>query len=180
MSRAGTLALLLLACPVLAEPTAYRIDAAHTSAQFEVDHFGVFHTRGRFADLTGRLAYDSVARAGNITLDIAAASVATDWEARDTFLRGSSMFDTAQHPRIGFQSTRFEFAGELVRVAGNLTLRGITRPVTLDVRRMRCDPDACTADVYGTIRRREFGMDALWPLLGDDVDLRISIRAVRE
>ena len=91
------------------------------------------------------------------------------------------MFDAAQFPRMKFVSRRFEFEGGcVVRVEGDLTLRDVTRPVTLNVRMLHCDRDTCVADASGAIRRREFAMDNWWPLIGDDVQLSFRLAAVRE
>ena len=180
--KLAALALWAVALSAFAEPAAYRVDQDKTRAEFEIGHFGLMHTQGRFAQLTGRLTFDPAARAGSIVLDLSAASVATDWDARDDFIRGESMFDAARYPRVHFQSTRFEFAGDkLARVSGDLTLRGVKRPIVLDVASLDCNGGpTCIADVSGTIRRREFGMDAMWPMLSDDVDLRFRIYAVKE
>ena len=174
------LALAFLAAPVSGDDaTSYRIDNARTRGEFEVGHFGMLHTQGRFAQLSGRLTFDAAAKSGSIVLDIVTASVVTDWDARDDFIRGESMFDAAHYPRILFQSTRFEFADDkLARV--DLTLRGVKRPIVLDVRSIDCGRDTCIAQVNGTIRRREFGMDAMWPMLGDDVELRFRVYGVKE
>lgn len=179
--RLSACLLLALAVPAFAQPTIYRIDAEHTRAEFVVDYLGVFHAHGRFEALAGRLAYDPAARAGSIMLDISAASVATGWDARDDFIRGRSMIDATSHPRVHFRSTRFEFVGDrLVHVAGDLMLRGVRHAITLEVRRIDCRADACAAEVLGTIRRRDFGMDAMWPVLGDEVQLEFRIHAVRD
>lgn len=176
----------LAAAAAHAQPAAYRIDAARTRAEFEIEHLGVLHAHGRFVNVSGRLVFDPAARAGTIELDIPVASVATGWDSRDKFIRGETMFDASQYPRIRFRSTRFEFeGGRLVRVDGELTLRDVTRPVSLAVRRIECGPqadnrDGCTAEAAGAIRRREFSMDSWWPLIGDEVELTFHVTAVRE
>jgi polyisoprenoid-binding protein YceI len=91
------------------------------------------------------------------------------------------MFDAAHFPSMRFVSKGFEFeGGRLVRVQGELTLRDVTRPVTLRVTSLHCDDDACAAEASGALRRREFEMDAWWPLIGDDVQLWLRLAAVRE
>ena len=187
--RCGALALAaaLYALPSLAEPAVYRIDATRTRAEFTVEHLGVFRAQGRFPNVSGRLLYDASAHAGSVDLEIPVDSVATGWDTRDDFIRGTSMFDASQYPRMRFRSTRFEFEGErLVRVDGDLTLRDVTRPVSLSVRKLECGRSAdekregCVAEAAGAIRRREFAMDAWWPLIGDEVELRFHLIAVRE
>lgn len=85
MRRGWLIAAALVAATTLAEPAVYRVDGDRTRAEFEIGHFGVMHTKGRFVQLTGRLAFDPAARAASIMLDLPAASVDTGWEARDDF-----------------------------------------------------------------------------------------------
>jgi len=184
---APALAAVLHALPSLAEPASYRIDATRTRAEFTVEHLGAFHARGRFPNVSGRLLYDASGHAGSVDLEIPVGAVATGWDSRDDFIRGASMFDASQYPSMRFRSTRFTFEGErLVRVDGDLTLRDVTRPVSLAVRRLECGRSAddtregCIAEAACSIRRREFAMGAWWPLIGDEVELRLHLIAVRE
>lgn len=179
--RAALLSVALVAFAASAQPSTYRIDPERTRAEFDVDHLGVFRAHGRFTGVAGTLQYDAASHAGAIDLAIAVSSVATGWDSRDTFLRGTSMFDASRFPRMRFVSRRFEFVdGRLARVEGDLTMRDVTRPVTLTVRTLRCEPAACVAEAGGTIRRRDFAMDAWWPLIGDEVELHLRLVAVHE
>lgn len=180
MGIAVALAGLALALAAHAQPVAYRIDEARTSATFDVDHLGILRAHGVFDGVSGHLVLDTAARAGAIELDIPVASVATGWRARDRFVRGEAMLDADRFPRMRFRSTRFEFDGaRLARVDGELTLRDVTRPVSLTVRRMDCAL-ACVAEASGTLGRRDFGLDAWWPVVGDRVDLNLVVTAVRQ
>jgi polyisoprenoid-binding protein YceI len=179
--RAALLLAALLPLGATAEPSAYRIDSSKTRAEFDVEHLGVFRAHGTFQNVTGSLTYDASAQSGAIDLAIPVASVTTGWDSRDYFLRGSTMFDAAQFPRMRFVSKRFEFeGGRLVRVGGDLTLREVTRPVTLTVESMQCERDTCIAEARGAIRRREFAMENWWPLIGDEVQLWFRLAAIRE
>jgi polyisoprenoid-binding protein YceI len=182
MTAARAAILLAALLPVAAQAqTSYRIDSARTHAEFEVEHLGVLRAQGRFESVTGSLQYDATAPAGAIDLAIHVASVATGWDSRDQFLRGTTMFDAARFPRMTFVSKRFQFEnGRVVRVDGDLTLRDVTRPVTFVVLAMQCEQGACRAVATGAIRRREFAMDNWWPLIGDAVDLRLHVVAVKE
>jgi polyisoprenoid-binding protein YceI len=178
------------ACTVLAghaEPVAYRVDPARTRVEFSVLHLGVLRAHGRFTQASGRIVYDAAAHAGSIDFDVAGESVATGWTLRDSFIRGENMFDVEHHPVVRFHSTRLAFeTGRLVRVDGDLTLRGVTRPIALAVLSLECGhageaiAKGCAADVDGMIRRSDFGMDVAWPLIADEVSLRFVIGAVRE
>jgi len=179
--RVALLSLAFVAFAASAQPSTYRIDPERTRAEFDVEHLGVLRAHGRFTGVAGTLQYDAAAHAGAIDLAIAVSSVATGWDSRDMFLRGSNMFDASRFPRMTFVSRRFDFAGgRLARVEGDLTMRDVTRPVTLNVRTLRCEPEVCVAEAGGAIRRRDFAMDAWWPLIGDDVELWFRLTAVRE
>lgn len=173
--------------PAAAEPVGYRVDPARSAAEFVVTHLAVFHAHGRFARMSGRVVVDAAAQAGSVDLEIPAASVSTGWTLRDAFVRGENMFAADRHPVVRFRSTRLVYAdGRLARVDGELTLRGITQPVTAVVTGIACGagPDAraetCDAEATAAIRRSDFGMDFAWPLIADDVDLVLRIRATRE
>ena len=168
-----------------ADPVAYRIDGAHTRAEFTIEHLGVFQARGRFGAVSGRIVFDGTAHAGSIDLDIPVSSVATGYEMRDDFIRGVTMFDAARYPSMRFRSSKFEFDGDrLVRVEGELTVRDVTRNASFNVLRIECGHEmrreACTAEAEGAIRRREFGMENWWPLIGDEVALRFRLSALRD
>jgi polyisoprenoid-binding protein YceI len=96
------------------------------------------------------------------------------------------MFDVERYPSIRFRSTRLDYDGSrLVAVDGEMTLHGVTRPVRFDVTRMECGAETgiggegCDAAVSGNISRSAFGMSFAYPLVGDEVALQFSIKAVR-
>lgn len=186
--RALASRVILLAClpgaAALAEPVHYRLDPAQTRIEFSVLHLGVLRAPGRFTQASGSVVYDAAAQEGRIEIDVAGASISTGWSLRDAFIRGENMFDVDHHPIVRFRSTRLVFTGgRLAGVEGDLTLRGVTRPVTLAVSGVDCGGDArarCVAEVDGSLHRREFGMDFAWPLIGDDVQLRFAIVALRD
>jgi polyisoprenoid-binding protein YceI len=122
----------------------------------------------------------------SIDLAIDTGSVDMGSDLRDAFVRSEVMFDVQRFPRLRFRSTHVSYEGaRLVSVDGNLTLRGVTRPVRLDVARTECaiGPDdgqeTCRATVTGRISRRAFGMDFAYPLIGDEVDLDFEVTAFR-
>ncbi len=173
---------LAAATAAAAGATIYRVDPARTLASFSVVHLGHFRAHGRLAVASGRIALDPAAHDGRVDFDLDAASVATGWDLRDAFVRGERMFDAARHPVLRFRSTRLVYAGgRLARVDGDLTLRGVTRPVALAVVALACGAgDACDAEATATIRRSDFAMGFAWPLIDDAVDLDLVVHAVRE
>ena len=183
-------ALAIAALTVVFAPTlyaqVYRIDPERTSIAFGVLEMGFWQRTGRFGRTSGRIDYDMAAETGSVELAVDAASVQTGWDLRDRFVRGENMLDTVHHPLLQFRSTAMTFAQHrLVAVDGALTLRGVTRPVRLDVRHLRCGSDGedggerCDAEIVGRISRHAFGMDFAYPLVGDDVLLTFAVSAAR-
>ena len=166
--------LVLLPAPALSAQV-YRIDSERTSVAFEVMELGVWLANGRFGRIDGRIDYDTTAETGSVELAVDAASVQTGWDLRDRFVRGEDMLDVAHHPVLRFRSTGMTFIEHrLVAVDGALTLHGVTLPVRLDVRSVRCD-----AEIVGRISRHAFGMDFASVLVADEVRLTFAVRAKR-
>lgn len=127
---------LALAAPALAQDAAkWEIDRAHSAAGFSVKHFGVSTVRGSFTNITGTILIDdkNVANSSvDVTID--ATTVNTQNERRDTHLKSADFFDVANHPAMTFKSKKVEAAGAgRLRVTGDLTMRGVTKEVVLDV-----------------------------------------------
>jgi polyisoprenoid-binding protein YceI len=169
-----------------AEPVAFLMDADLTRARFAVEYLGLATARGRFGRTSGTIDVDAQQKVERIDLAIDTASVDMGWDLRDAFVRSEVMFDVQRFPRLHFRSTHVAYEGaRLVGVEGDLTLRGVTRPVRLDVARVECAfrPDdgreACGATVTGRISRRAFGMDFAYPLIGDEVALEFELTAYR-
>jgi polyisoprenoid-binding protein YceI len=141
---------------------------------------------GRFGRTSGTIDVDAQQKVERIDLAIDTESVDMGWDLRDAFVRSEVMFDVQRFPRLRFRSTHVSYEGaRLVGVEGDLTLRGVTRPVRLDVSRVECavrpedGREACGATVSGRISRRAFGMDFAYPLIGDDVQLQFEVTALR-
>ena len=122
----------------------------------------------------------------SIDLEIDTRAVDTGWNLRDAFLRSEVMFDTERFPRMRFHSTRIAYDGaRLAAVEGEVTLRGVTRPVRFEVTRLECGArpedgrETCGAEVVGRISRGAFGMDFAYPLIGDEVELEFVVTAFR-
>jgi polyisoprenoid-binding protein YceI len=167
-------------------PEVYRVDPELTSAQFAVSHLGLSMQRGHFGRMRGTIVLDPDAHTGRIDFIVDASSIDTGWAARDAFLRGEDMFDTARYPVVRFRSTRLDFdSARLVGVFGELTMHDITRPVELHVARLDCgkDPesgrDGCGAEVDAIIKRSDFGMNYALGIVGDDIGLSFQVTAFR-
>jgi polyisoprenoid-binding protein YceI len=190
---AAAVVALVAALPALAlaaEQT-YSFDPSHSSMGFRVRHL-MSKVAGNFGSFTGELRMDPADLAkGSVSLEIDASSIDTANEKRDGHLKSADFFAADSFPKITFKSTKVTSKSEdHLLVDGLLTMRGVTKPVTLDVvyGGMMTDPWGNTRtgfDVTGKVNRKDFGI--LWnktldqggTLLGEDVDLVISIEAVQ-
>jgi polyisoprenoid-binding protein YceI len=175
---------LAASAPVRAE--VYRLDPVHTRVAFAVDHAGLSKALGTFGGAHGRLEFDpadwSAARV-DVAIPLASLDLG-DAGWRDALLDGTFL-DADDHPHARFASTGVESTGTgSARVTGTLTLRGIARPVVLDVRLNAVKRHPITRrrsigfSATTTLSRRDFGIDA-WPnVIGDAIELRIEAEGV--
>lgn len=175
----------LLTHPALAADQ-YTIDPTHTYPSFEIDHMGYSTTRGRFNSVQGKMSLDRDAKTGSIEVSIDAASIDTGLAKLEDVLR-VDYFDVKRYPTLSFRGNKFRFDdSRLSAVEGELTLLGVTRPVTLTVTRFKCGLNllrlrqACGADASATIQRSDYGMSKGLPLVGDEVKILISIEAAKD
>jgi polyisoprenoid-binding protein YceI len=165
----------------------YKVDAVHSGAFFEVGHMGgISRFMGRFNDISGDLVVDSPEKS-RIKVDIRTDSVDSNHEGLDKHLKSPDFFNAVQFPTMSFTSTAVALnaAGE-GSVAGNLTLRGVTKPVTLKLKHVGTGKGMKGEQrvgyvATGTIKRTDFGMGFGVPgAATDEVDLRINIEAVKQ
>jgi len=179
---AGALATL----PAAAAET-YSLDVRHTFPSFELNHLGFSIQRGRFNKTAGKITLDTAAKTGTADITIDAASVDTGLDKLEEHLRGEDFFNVAKYPTITFKGDRFAFDGDKVKsVSGNLTILGVTRPVTLTANYFNCadhpmaKKKACGGDFVTAIKRSDFGMKYALPAVADDVTLRIQVEAFKD
>ncbi|CAG1065061.1 Protein YceI [uncultured bacterium] len=180
----SALALVFLAASANAED--FTVDARHTFPSFEVNHMGLSTQRGRFDVTGGKITLDSAAKTGAIAIEIDAASVNTGLKELEKHLKGEDFFNVEKHPRITFKSANVEFEGDKPKAAhGELTLLGVTKPVTLSIASFNCrihpmnKKFVCGADASTSIKRSDFGMNYAIPAVSDEVKLFIQIEAFR-
>lgn len=173
--------------PALAAPETYVIDNTHTFPRFEYSHFGYSNQVSRFDKTSGKIVLDRAARTGAIDVTIDATSVNTGLALFNEHIQAEDFLDTKKHPTITFKSTKLHFKGDaLASVDGNLTIKGVTRPVKLDVTSFKCMPhpmlkkDACGANAVTRIKRSEFNAGKYAPNVGDEVTLTLPVEAVKE
>jgi polyisoprenoid-binding protein YceI len=134
LSLKPAVAALVLASPSLAFAAEFVIDSAHSAANFSVKHMMVSNVRGAFSKVTGTANIDEKdITKSTVEAVIDATTVNTNEPKRDEHLRSADFFDTAKYPTITFKSTKVEKAGQNLKVTGDLTLHGVTKPVVLDV-----------------------------------------------
>src|SRR5271157_3916916 len=125
---------LLAALPALAQPATWNIDPNHSTAQFTVRHLGISNVTGSFTKVTGSVVLNEKdVTQSQVSAVIDVSSVDTRVEARDKDLRSPNFFDVEKYPTIEFKSKRISNASGKLQVIGDLTIKGTTREVTLDV-----------------------------------------------
>jgi polyisoprenoid-binding protein YceI len=177
----------VLATPSSAAPEVWRVDPAHTAAQFSVRHMGISTVRGAFTKVSGSVQYDpSNPAATAIDVSIDANSIDTRVEARDNDLRSPSFFDVAKYPTLTFKSRQVESAGTgKLKVTGDLTIHGVTKTVVLDVD----GPSNPIKDPRGNmhmgasastkINRSDFGVSGAAMMVGDEIPITIDVEMVK-
>ena len=148
-----------------AAPGAFVLDASHTNVMFRVKHLGINTVTGRFGKFSGSFTWDSTAPAlGSVNVSIDAASVDTDIERRDNHLRSEDFFFVEQHPTITFASRNVRrVEGNRYKVLGDLTIRGVTKPVVLDAEltgllKLQSGTEVAAISATTTINRFDYGL----------------------
>jgi polyisoprenoid-binding protein YceI len=187
---------LALAIPltVAASPESYTIDPSHTFLYWEVEHFGVSMQRGRVERSSGKFKLDRAAKTGGVDLAVETASLSSGDNVKgsrprtlDDHLRTADFFNVAEFPRMTFKSTGVKFAGDNpVEIAGQLTLLGVTKPLTLKVERWTCrdhpmnKKPMCGGNASGSLKRTDFGMKFGVPAISDEVRLWVSVEGFKD
>lgn len=181
------LALSVLAASAGATPETFAIDPSHTAPRFEYNHLGYSTQVHRFDRTSGKIVLDADARSGSVDVVIDARSVNTGYPLFNEHIQGEDFFDTARHPAITFKSTAVRFDGnQPAAVEGNLTIKGVTRPVTLAITSFKAMPhpmlkkEAIGANAVARIKRSDFNMGKNAPFVSDEVTLTIAVEAVKE
>ena len=172
---------------VFAAPETYNIEGSHTFPRFEYSHFGYTNQIQRFNKTTGNIVWDKVAKTGSVDITIDAKSVDTGYALFNEHIQGEDYFDTAQYPTITFKSTSVKFEDDKpVAIDGKLTIKGVTKPVTLTVTSFQAMPhpmlkkDAIGANAVATIKRSEFNAGKNAPYVSDEVTLSIAVEAIKQ
>lgn len=178
--------------PTLAAVEAWTVDASHSNCLFKVRHFFTPVT-GRFTDFAGTLNYDTEApEKSSVEIVIQATSINTDNDNRDNHLRNDDFFNVEAYPTITFKSTKVEKTDKPshFKVTGDLTMRDVTKPVTLDVEVLGFGPDAWGGTrggfvASGVVNRLDYGvkwnkaLDDGGAMLGDEVTIDFGVEVMK-
>lgn len=165
----------------------YTVDPAHTFPNFEINHLGFSTMHGRFGATTGKITLDTAAKSGSIDITIDATSIDTGHAKRDTHLKSDEFFNVAKFPTLAYKSSKLKFNGDKLSGAdGELTMLGVTKPVSLAVTAFNCGPHPmnkkpmCGANATATIKRSDFGLSTYVPAVGDEVKITIEVEAGKD
>lgn len=189
-------AVLIAALPLaaVAAPETYTLDPYHTFAHFEVNHLGFSNMRGRFDKSSGKFTLDKAAKTGSLDLAVETASITTGDNdkggrprARDEHLRSPDFFNVVEFPRMTFKTTAVKFNGDNpATIDGNLTLLGVTKPLSLHVDNWKCGAnpmskkEMCGGNASGTLKRSDFGMKYGLPAVGDELKLFMEFEGYKD
>ncbi|MFM0044498.1 YceI family protein [Paraburkholderia sediminicola] len=165
----------------------YEIDPDHSSITFDIDHFKYSRFTMRFDRKQGQLDWNEGGLdKSSATVTIDAASIDTNVPLLDKMVKSASMLDVSRYPQVRFASTRFERTGESRgTLTGDLTIHGVTQPVTLDVTFNGFAPDPLTKkdtlgfSADGHFSRAKFGLATWYPAVGDDIHVRVQAEFVK-
>jgi len=161
----------------------YKLDLEHSNIVFVTDHLGFSKMIGQFQEFDGS-SVEGVA----VEVVVRTASIDTDHEARDKHLTSPDFFNAQEFPEMTFKSTAVEATGDkTAKLTGDLTLLGVTKPITLDVTLNKADAHPMDPSVFvagfsatGTVKRSDFGMQYGQGAIGDDVALWVEIEAIKQ
>ncbi len=184
----GVLSVMGLAQPAAAEIERYTLDKPHTQILFFADHLGFSHSMGKFTDYSGSIVFNREDPAGSsVEVSIPTASLEMNDDAWNQHMKGADFFNVEKFPTMTFKSTAIKVTGDnMADITGDLTLLGVTKPVTLHVKHNSSGKHAFSGkyisgfSATGTIKRSDFGMNYGLPAVGDEVELRIEVEAIRE
>ncbi len=165
----------------------YKIDPSHTHVLFLVNHLGFSNMIGLFGETTGTIGFDpATPAASKLKVDVKTGSLQTQFAPRDVDLKGADWFNVAEFPDMTFVGKTFTKKDDKSgQVTGDLTLLGVTKPVTLDVAfnkagvRPTDKADTVGFSARGSLNRSDFGLKTFIPYIGDKVDLIIETEATR-
>ena len=176
----------ITATSAFAAPETYTVDGSHTFPSFSYSHFGMSTQVSRFNKTTGTIVVDKVAKTGQVNFVIDMTSVNTGFDLFNEHIQAEDFLDTAKFPTATFKSSKVRFKGDKpVAIDGDLTIKGITKPITLKITNFAnmqhpmLKKDAIGANAQVVIKRSEFNAGKYAPHVGDDVTITVSLEAIK-
>ncbi len=164
----------------------YKIDPNHTYPSFEADHMGLSVWRGKYKKTSGTVTLDRAAKTGSIDILIDAASIDFGHDGMNAHAKKDDIFNVAKYPDVTYKSKSITFTGDVpTSINGELTLHGVTKPLTLTVNKFKCimhpmvKKEVCGADATATFNRADFGITKGLPMFSPEVKLAIQVEAVK-
>ena len=183
----AALVILAAATASFAAPETYAIESTHTFPAFSYSHMGLSTQISKFTKTSGTVVLDAAAKTGSVDVTIDMTSVETGVPIFNGHIQGDGFLDTAKFPTATFKSTRVVFDGDKPStIEGNLTIKGVTKPVTLKVTNFVAKDHpmlkkaALGADATVVIKRTEFNAGKYVPAVGDDVTITIALEAIKQ
>jgi polyisoprenoid-binding protein YceI len=177
----------LAATSAIAAPKTFEVDGSHTFPRFAYSHFGYSTQISRFDKTTGTVVFDADAKTGSVDISIDMKSVNTGFADFNGHIQGEDFLDTAKFPQATFKSTKVNFQdGKPASIEGQLTIKGITKAVTLTVTSFQAmahpmlKKDAIGANAFTVIKRSEFNAGKYAPYVGDEVRIEIALEAIQK
>ena len=165
----------------------YQLDPAHTYPYFSISHLGFSTMRGRFNNTTGNFTLDKAKGTGSVEIEIDVNSIDTAFEKRNEHLRSPDFFNAAEFPKMTYKSTKVTINKDNTAVVeGNLTMHGVTKPVTLKVDKITCGAnpmnkkEMCGFNATATLKRSDFGINTFLPAIGDEVSMDIEAEGYKQ
>jgi len=170
-----------------AAPDTYAIEPGHTYPSFEADHMGISVLRGKFKKTSGTVVLDRAAKTGSLDIVIDADSLDFGHDKLNAHAKNPDMFDVAKFPTATYKSKSITFKGDVpASVEGELTLHGVTKPVTLTINKFKCiehpmlKKEVCGADASAEFKRSDFGINYGLPRFAPEVKLAIQVEAIKQ
>ncbi|CAN5557206.1 YceI family protein [soil metagenome] len=179
------LPMIALVLSTAASAETYKVDPTHSSINFKSKHLNTSYVFGRFNDLAGTITVDS--DSSKMAFDVMAKteSVDTGNPGRDKHLKSPDFFSAKEFPTIHFKSTSVKSAGEnKFEVAGEMTLHGVTKPITVTIERVGASNNPKFGDRVGfistfTVKRTDFGMSGMTDMIGDEVEITAAFETTK-
>lgn len=186
MQRKHVVAALLTLGAASAFAQTYTIEPNHTYPSFEADHMGISVWRGKFTKTSGTVKLDRSAKNGSADITIDANSIDFGHAKMNDHARSKDMFNVEQFPTITYKGKSIKFNGDTpVAMEGELTMLGVTKPVTLNISKFKCiehpmfKKEVCGADATADFKRTDFGLNYGTPRFAPEVRLAIQVEALK-